>query len=395
MNNLVKLLAAAALAGVAYLPAISQSKTSYLVSSRGETVVDNIQGEINPDQPRIQIAILLDSSNSMDGLIDQTRSQLWEIVNSLADARKDGVVPRLEVALYHYGNDSLPSSEGYLRMLNGFTEDLDLVSEELFGIRTNGGQEYAGWVIDAATRQLDWSTKPDDVKAIFIAGNEPFNQGSMDWRTAIENAVDQDILVNTIYCGSGESEERNLWALGSTQGNGDHVVINQNQQIAFIESPYDEDITLLNEQLNTTYIPYGESGMVGMSRQLAADSNAGANIVTRGASKASAFYTNSTWDLVDAIEEDLVTLEEIEPEALPEPMQAMTPEEREVYIVQQQAERAEIQAQIQQLADQREAYVAEQKRLASEGEDETLDSAMIQTITEQLDEKGFTLNDPK
>ncbi|NJN75507.1 MAG: VWA domain-containing protein [Synechococcaceae cyanobacterium RL_1_2] len=394
MKNLVKVLLTATLVGTVTLPHIVESKPNSLTPMGGNAFSARAMDD-SADQPKIQIAILLDSSNSMDGLIDQTRSQLWEIVNSLADARKDGVVPKLEVALYHYGNDSLPSSEGYLRMLNGFTEDLDLVSEELFGIQTNGGQEYAGWVIDAATRQLDWSSDPDDVKAIFIAGNEPFNQGSMDWQEAIARAVNNDILVNTIYCGSGESEERNLWAMGSTKGNGDHVVINQDQQIAFIPSPYDEEITLLNEQLNTTYIPYGDSGMVGMTRQLSADANSGVNIVTRGASKASEFYTNSTWDLVDAIEDDLVSLEEIELAALPAPMQTMTPEEREIYITERQAERAEIQAKIQQLAEQREAYVAEQKRLESQGGDETLDSAMIQTITEQLDLKGFTLNDSK
>ena len=58
---------------------------------------------------KIQIAILLDSSNSMDGLIDQTRTQLWQIVNFLTKVTKDGEVPELEVALYHYGNDTLPS----------------------------------------------------------------------------------------------------------------------------------------------------------------------------------------------------------------------------------------------------------------------------------------------
>jgi hypothetical protein len=30
---------------------------------------------------RVQIALLLDTSNSMDGLIDQARSQLWRVVN--------------------------------------------------------------------------------------------------------------------------------------------------------------------------------------------------------------------------------------------------------------------------------------------------------------------------
>ncbi|RPI65426.1 MAG: hypothetical protein EHM44_00590, partial [Ignavibacteriales bacterium] len=32
----------------------------------------------------IQLALLLDTSNSMDGLIDQAKSQLWKIVNELA-----------------------------------------------------------------------------------------------------------------------------------------------------------------------------------------------------------------------------------------------------------------------------------------------------------------------
>ena len=37
----------------------------------------------------IQLALLLDTSNSMDGLIDQAKSQLWKIVNELATTKKD------------------------------------------------------------------------------------------------------------------------------------------------------------------------------------------------------------------------------------------------------------------------------------------------------------------
>ena len=37
----------------------------------------------------IQLALLLDTSNSMDGLIDQAKSQLWKIVNELATSKKD------------------------------------------------------------------------------------------------------------------------------------------------------------------------------------------------------------------------------------------------------------------------------------------------------------------
>ncbi len=80
----------------------------------------------------IQMAILLDTSNSMDGLIDQAKSQLWRIVNELSQARKNGQSPRLEVALYEYGKSSLPEGEGYLRMIVPFTTELDRISEELF-----------------------------------------------------------------------------------------------------------------------------------------------------------------------------------------------------------------------------------------------------------------------
>ena len=50
-------------------------------------------GLIKP--PRIQLAIVLDTSNSMDGLIDQTRNQLWQVVNEFSSARQDGVAPQV------------------------------------------------------------------------------------------------------------------------------------------------------------------------------------------------------------------------------------------------------------------------------------------------------------
>jgi hypothetical protein len=42
---------------------------------------------------------LLDTSNRMEGLIDQAKTQFWGIVNSFIDAKDDGVAPFVEVAL--------------------------------------------------------------------------------------------------------------------------------------------------------------------------------------------------------------------------------------------------------------------------------------------------------
>jgi hypothetical protein len=47
-------------------------------------------------RPLIQIAILLDTSNSRDGLIAQAKTQLWKIVNELTTAKKDGQTPELQ-----------------------------------------------------------------------------------------------------------------------------------------------------------------------------------------------------------------------------------------------------------------------------------------------------------
>jgi len=58
-------------------------------------------------QRKIQVAILFDTSNSMDGLIDQAKSRIWTIINDLSGLRHQGQVPTIEIALYDYGNSSL------------------------------------------------------------------------------------------------------------------------------------------------------------------------------------------------------------------------------------------------------------------------------------------------
>ena len=52
---------------------------------------------------QIELAILLDTSGSMEGLIEQAKTQLWKIVNELAIAKRDGITPDLKVALYVLG----------------------------------------------------------------------------------------------------------------------------------------------------------------------------------------------------------------------------------------------------------------------------------------------------
>ena len=222
----------------------------------------------------VQIAILLDTSNSMDGLIGQAKTQLWNVVNEFVRARQHGRPPAIQVALFEYGKPTLPSAGGFVRLILPLTDDLDRVSEELFALKTQGGDEYCGWVIRDAVNRLDWSPSGDVYKAIFIAGNEPFTQGSVDFHQSCRAAIERGIVVNTIFCGASSEGERTGWRDGAVLADGRYLSIDQNQKVVEIPTPHDAEIARLGVELNKTYLPYGRMGQAGQMRQAAQDANA-------------------------------------------------------------------------------------------------------------------------
>jgi hypothetical protein len=201
-----------------------------------------------PTNNTVQLAILLDTSNSMDGLIEQAKTQLWKIVNEMARSKRDGKTINLYVALYEYGNDGLSSQEGYVRLVTSLTTDLDKISEELFKLKTNGGSEYCGTVISEAVKDLKWTKSNDDYKVIFIAGNEPFTQGSVDYKTACKKAISKGIIINTIYCGSYDEGVQTNWKDGADLADGSYMNIDQNQEVVHIDTPFDDELVQLGKK---------------------------------------------------------------------------------------------------------------------------------------------------
>ena len=342
-------------------------------------------------KPLVQMAILLDTSGSMEGLIEQAKSQLWKIVNELALAKKNDQTPSLQVALYEYGKDSIPASEGYLRMILPFTTDLDKVSEELFILKTYGGQEYCGQVIKSAVKGLKWSKNNKNLKMIFIAGNEPFTQGKVDYKKSCKNAIKNGINVNTIFCGNNQQGINTMWKHGADLTDGQYSHIDHNQKIAYIEAPQDKEIMELNKKLNSTYIAFGRRGIESKARQKKQDKNAsimGAGaLVQRSVAKVSKLYENSGWDLVDAVEEGEVELEEVSEKELPEEMQKMNKKEREEYIEKKKKDREKIQKRIKKLSAERTKYVEKQREKMTQRT--TLDSVIIKAIRDQAEKKNF------
>ena len=376
------------------VPAISAIPALAQVNGPAQTQINglsNPEQKIKAPQSRIQIALLLDTSNSMDGLISQAKSQLWTLVNELGDGKKNGETPIIELALYEYGNSNISVSKGYIRQVLSLTTDLDDVSEKLFALSTNGGQEFAGEVLTKSLDELEWSSGKDDMKLIIIAGNEPFTQGTVTWQSACERAKSGGVIIDTIHCGDADTGMRTGWKEAADCAGGIYMTINQDEKYVHIPSPWDDELIDLNKKLNTTYIGYGSRGRELKSRQAVQDSNAasmnkGAEI-SRLMTKSKANYANDSWDIIDAYKKDKGTVMEMEEEALPDELKGKSAEEREVFIQAKQTERTEIQKKIAELGKQQKEFVTEKRKEMADTK--TLDNVMVTAVRKQASDNGF------
>lgn len=376
---------------IAFLVLLSIFTLSCTAKNKKSTVKDGIALNVNPKENTIKVALLLDTSNSMDGLIDQAKSQLWKIINELSYAKCEHETPNLEIALYEYGNDRLEEADGYIRQVIGFSSDLDEISERLFSLRTNGGSEFCGEVIETSLKDLKWGKKKNDLNIIFIAGNEAFTQGDVFYKDAIADAKEKDVVVNTIFCGDYQNGVSGKWKNAAILGEGEYLNINQNKRIIHIVTPYDDEIIILNKRLNKTYIYYGNSGRKKYEKQAVQDKNAyGMSeevAVSRAVSKSSRSYKNSSWDLVDAEKESDFNYNKVDKKELPKELQNKSNAELKKHVEKQALKRKEIQKEIQEINKKRQQYIVKNK---SSNDDDELETVMINAIKKQAKRKNYS-----
>ena len=352
-----------------------------------------IDSPISKDSKRkIQLVILFDTSNSMDGLLEQAKSRLWEIVNETSELRHNGEIPILEIAMYDYGNDGI-RNKNFVRKQLDFTTDLDMVSKKLFGLRTNGGSEYCGAVIQDALMELSWSKDTRDLKMIYIAGNEAFNQGSVDYKLVCGNAKYKDVIVNTIYCGNRDQGIKEFWMDGASCSGGDYFNINSNERVVFIPTPYDDEINKLSGEINRTYISYGAMGVQRKALQEEQDAEAldqaPAVASMRAKAKTSSNYNNAQWDLIDAYVADSTIVEQLDDKDLPKELQGKSEREINAYVESKIKERKKIQDQISKLSVKRDEFIKNEKAKDKSTKKDDFGSAVTKSINERAVHKGF------
>lgn len=355
-------------------------------------------GSSRQDGQHIQLALLLDASGSMNGLIDQAKAQLWNIVNELTYTYEGYGYPTIEISVYEYGKNELGRRSGFMRQVVPFTTEMDWVSEGLYSIYTGGNQEYCGEVIETATQELRWSYNRSAIKMIYIAGNENFTQGNVDYRRAIRQASRKGITVNTIFCGPFRDGIYKHWQDAAEVGGGMYTNINHNSRSYGRQYRQDPRLSSLNNRLNDTYIPYGSYGQKHYLRMQKQDKNASSygqhNLAQRTITKASPSYRTEQWDLVAAVSSGKVTLASIPSNQLPPAMQRMSIAQKKQYIARKKQERDQVSREIAKVGKERKASVAQQERSSGRSTSQsgmTLDQAIIQSSKKQLKKNGGTI----
>jgi hypothetical protein len=338
----------------------------------------------------VDLVICLDSSGSMDGLLDSTRRKIWDVASMLAQAQP---APRLRVALLSFGSGRGGPDSGDVILESPFTDELDLVYEKLFALAPTGSDERVGRVLHESLTRLQWSTDPGALKMIFVAGNESADQDrEYDFREQVKTALQHSVVVNAIYCGNQDAGDAAGWREVATLGGGEFAAVDQNGTIT-IKTPYDQKLSELGSAINRTYLAFGREGRARQANQLAQDSNAagcGTDVVAaRAQMKANSLYCNSSWDLIDASRKEGFDWSKIKDEDLPPELKGKTKAEKDAVIKGLAEKRTKLQREIAELGTKRTAFIkAELAKRAGEAK-KTLSFAVAKAVKKAAQEKGF------
>ena len=346
---------------------------------------------VQPTPRQVDMAICLDTSGSMSGLINAAREKLWKIVEELSMLEP---MPDVRITLLTFGS---PGNEaaGHVVLQTPLTRDLDQLHDLLFKLRTNGGTEYVGRAVQAAIKELSGSRA--DLKMIFVAGNESADQDPVaKFREQATLAKERGIALNAIYCGGADDNDASTWRELASIAKGKFANIDHNHGTVRVATPFDAKLTELSSKLNETYVFYGQKREEERARQKKADVDARemapSAAADRAAAKAGGLYKVRS-DLVESLKRKGFDLAKIADAELPEKLRKMTLEERKAYLAKQAEQRAQIQAKIQELNTQRSKFIREEMKKRKLDDTKAFDRALRDAIREQAKAKGFQVRE--
>jgi Mg-chelatase subunit ChlD len=342
-------------------------------------------------KPRIEVCFVLDTTGSMGGLIEGAKQKIWSIANEMISAQP---TPELKLGLIGYRDRG---DEYVLKSFN-LTDDIDAIYGHLREFQAGGGGDAPESVNEAlaeAIHKMPWSSDNKVLKIIFLVGDAPPHMdypNGPKYPDLCREAAKKDLIINTIQCGE-MADTKPIWQEIAKLSEGSYVGISQSGNVAVISTPMDKELSRLNERIGATLIPYGDSKrqaevhakyaaaksapVSAMADRLSYNSKTGKAMQGRG-------------ELVDALNDKTLKLDEIDQKQLPTELQKLDRDELQKRIAKTRDERADLQKQIVEVSKKREAYIqSENKRLAAEGKGDAFDQKVTETLHAQAAKKGI------
>jgi len=342
-------------------------------------------------KPRLEVCFVLDTTGSMGGLIEGAKQKIWSIANEMISAKP---TPELRLGLVAYRD----RRDEYVTRTFDLSNDIDAIYGHLQSFRAGGGGDEPESVNEAlqdAVRKMSWSEDRRVLKIIFLVGDAPPHMDYADgpkYPQVCQEAAKKDLIINTVQCGSIASTTP-FWKEIAQLSEGSYAAIAQSGNMVAIATPMDSELADLNRKLGQTLVAYGAepARRAVASKQLAAEAAPAAVAADRLAFNARyGVAVQGEGELLDSLSRGKVKLESLKKDQLPAELQKLDSDELKAEIGKKQAERTEVQARIQKLSKEREAYVAaERKRLAGEGKGDSFDEKVAANIRAQAARKGI------
>ncbi len=343
-------------------------------------------------KPRIEVCFVLDTTGSMGGLIEGAKQKIWSIANEMISAQP---TPELKLGLIGYRD----RGDEYVVKPFSLTDDIDAVYGHLREFQASGGGDAPESVNEAlaeAIHKMPWSSDSKVLKIIFLVGDAPPHMdypNGPKYPDLCREAAKKDLIINTIQCGE-MAETKPIWQEIAKLSEGSYVGISQSGNVAVISTPMDKELSRLNERIGTTLIPYGDSKLqaeVHAKYAMAASAPVSAMADRLSYNSKTGKAVQGRGELVDALNDKTLKLEEIDQKQLPTELQKLDRNELQKRIAKTRDERADLQKQIVEVSKKREAYIqSENKRLAAEGKGDAFDQKVAETLRSQAAKKGIS-----
>lgn len=339
---------------------------------------------------RVEVAFVLDTTGSMAGLIEGAKRKIWSIATAIVDANPDAEIRMGLIAYRDIGDE-------YVTQAYPLTTDIQDLYAKLLQLRAKGGGDWPESVneaLDKAVTGFAWTQDPQTDRIIFLVGDAPPHMDYAQDRKypeVVADARSRGIIVNAVQAGDARDTAR-VWRTIAQQGGGRYIPIPQDGgKVVIIETPFDDEIIVLQEKINKTVIPYGDESRRAIVRQKAEQARA----APKSTASDMAGYLNRTLkpgeavtgdgDLVADVAQGRRRLDAIPDKELPDAMRGLTVDQRNQQIEAMNATRQKLSREMAELIARRDAFVREKRSVASPAAPkDSFDQAVADTLRAQV-----------